>query len=551
MASRISPVSPREEVKVTGGGYRPEGMPDMVIGQENDPVDYAIKPDKVPGAVFADIKQMEKVDVAEELQKMEGFADLLGDGDDGGDYFKSETESYSALIARAQSFEFFTLAIIVFNGLWMGYDTDNNVTSEGKAVETLGDANLDFVIMENFFALYFTCEVLIRFVAFEKKGNCLNDFWFKFDSFLVGCMVLETWVMPLITGPGGGGSGSGTGSLSILRLLRLIRLTRLVRLMRSVPELLTLLKGISTATKAVGSTLLLLFMALYVFAIIFRQNIGSANPDFFDDFGSIWKAAYTLFSAGTVIDNIAPLLYRMKEGGTAVDLVMFFLYILISSFTILNMLIGVLVEVVSSVSVGEKEKAVITGVADQLSSVFRDIDVDGSGYISRYEFNEMLSDTVVKENLIEIGIQPKHLALLADALFEVESEETADAEGEEGADQGKEISFVEFLRFVLHTRPQNPASVLDISQLRRHFTRTMESSLRYMDMKCENANTRKEMIGRRIVRLKQETENMEESADRRRQEISQLKDKIDAMRMELENKGAGHVLEMRKKRFGM
>eukprot|EP00392_Amoebophrya_sp_AT5.2_P012611 g12718.t1 len=286
--SKVTPDSPRPDV--SGGGYRAEGAADIVV-------DNPVKQSPQPAANFAPAGAMtgalEKVDIEEQLKNDAGFADLIGDSDNSGDYFKSEAESYSAMIARSQTFEFFTLAIIVFNGLWMGYDTDNNVDSEGKATATLGDSEIDFVLMENFFCLYFTCEVLIRFAAFEKKRNCLNDIWFKFDGFLVGCMILETWIMPLVQGPKGGGEGSGTGSLAILRLLRLIRLTRLVRLMRSVPELLTLLKGISTATKAVGSTLLLLFIALYVFAIIFKQNIGSNNPDFFDEYGSIWKAAYS------------------------------------------------------------------------------------------------------------------------------------------------------------------------------------------------------------------------------------------------------------------
>lgn len=69
-----------------------------------------------------------------------------------------------------------------------------------------------------------------------------------------------------------------------------MRLTRMVRLMRSVPELLTLLKGISAATKAVNCTLFLLLICLYVFGIVFRQNMGSNNPDFFREFGSLQMA---------------------------------------------------------------------------------------------------------------------------------------------------------------------------------------------------------------------------------------------------------------------
>ena len=54
----------------------------------------------------------------------------------------------------------------------------------------------------------------------------------------------------------------------LLRLLRLLRLTRLVGVMRAVPELGTLVRGIFRATRSVLSTLLLMIVILYVFAIV-------------------------------------------------------------------------------------------------------------------------------------------------------------------------------------------------------------------------------------------------------------------------------------------
>merc|ERR1719313_1380188 len=79
-------------------------------------------------------------------------------------------------------------------------------------------------------------------------------------------MILETWILPALATGGGGGMPL---DLSVLRLLRLLRLTRMVRLMRSVPELLTLIKGIVAATRSVGSAMMLLIIFTYVFAIIF------------------------------------------------------------------------------------------------------------------------------------------------------------------------------------------------------------------------------------------------------------------------------------------
>merc|ERR1719393_558322 len=89
--------------------------------------------------------------------------------------------------------------------------------------------------------------------------------------------------MPMIKQYGGGGGGGGTGNLSILRLLRLLRLTRMARLMRSVPELLTLIKGIVAATRSVGSALTLLIIFTYVFAIIFT-GVYRGLPPLPDDF---------------------------------------------------------------------------------------------------------------------------------------------------------------------------------------------------------------------------------------------------------------------------
>merc|ERR1719456_2139463 len=101
------------------------------------------------------------------------------------------------------------------------------------------------------------------------------------------------------------GSGQGGGppsNLSILRLLRLLRLTRMARLMRSVPELLTLIKGMVAATRSVSSTLVLLIGLMYIFGIVFAQNF-KTSP-LYDQFGNIPRSMLTLFVNGTLLDNL-------------------------------------------------------------------------------------------------------------------------------------------------------------------------------------------------------------------------------------------------------
>merc|ERR1719235_3118450 len=111
-------------------------------------------------------------------------------------------------------------------------------------------------------------------------------------------MIFETWIMPLAMPAG---SGGGMGDASMLRLLRLLRLTRMARLFRSVPELLTLLKGMAAATRSVFSTLTLLILFTYVFGIIFKQQAADSHPDIIELFGTIPEAMWNLLLAGTLL----------------------------------------------------------------------------------------------------------------------------------------------------------------------------------------------------------------------------------------------------------
>merc|ERR1719456_685029 len=106
------------------------------------------------------------------------------------------------------------------------------------------------------------------------------------------------------------GSGQGGGppsNLSILRLLRLLRLTRMARLMRSVPELLTLIKGMVAATRSAFSTLVLLIITMYVFGIIFTQAF-KEDPNLKPMFHCMGMSMLTLFVNGTLLDDLTIVL---------------------------------------------------------------------------------------------------------------------------------------------------------------------------------------------------------------------------------------------------
>eukprot|EP00747_Dinoflagellata_sp_TGD_P185492 gnl/TRDRNA2_/TRDRNA2_42058_c0_seq2.p1 gnl/TRDRNA2_/TRDRNA2_42058_c0~~gnl/TRDRNA2_/TRDRNA2_42058_c0_seq2.p1 ORF type:complete len:738 (+),score=176.48 gnl/TRDRNA2_/TRDRNA2_42058_c0_seq2:151-2364(+) len=182
-------------------------------------------------------------------------------------------DSVCGKIAASKKFDILTLIIIVANSVWIGVDTEfmMNPTSFGleKKPDNLYDVAMPswYVFFEQFFCVYFTGEFIIKFFGFTMKRDCLKDYWFLFDAVLVTLMVAETWVVPFL--PTEGGSPK---ELGLLRMLRLLRITRMARLMRSVPELMTIVRGIIAATRTVSITAIFLFFITYTFSIIFTMT---------------------------------------------------------------------------------------------------------------------------------------------------------------------------------------------------------------------------------------------------------------------------------------
>jgi len=283
----------------------------------------------------------------------------------------------------------------------------------------------------------------------------------------------------------------------------------MARLMRAMPELLTLIKGITAATRSVSCTLALLIMFLYIFSIVFTQQLcNSSTPNLRDAYGSLGMSMFTLFMAGTLLDNVVDYMTDLKdaeEKGDTYMLYVFGLFILLSSFTVLNMLIGVLCEVVTETSAHEAENAMVIEIKEEITGVFQEIDVNGDGTVSKDEFDQMKESEIVRAALNKVGVKPKHFFALSDVLFEPpdlppggekdedQQEELASLTPEErqavlarrasvatgtqtktttAGTESVELEFNDFLEMVISQRPEKYASVMDTALLRQMF-RTM------------------------------------------------------------------------------
>jgi len=362
-------------------------------------------------------------------------------------------EGCAQKVARSPLFEHMTLAVIAFNAIWISVDTDYN------DADILLDAQPVFIVMENFFCMYFTMEWTFRFLAFKEKRNGLKDAWFVFDSALVFTMVMETWLMTGLVLMMGGGSGSALGNASILRLFRLLRLSRMARmarLLRAMPELMVLIKGMVVAMRSVFFTLCLLAGILYVFGIAFVQLMRDTNTG--DTvFESVPAAMNSLLLRGILPDemDLIETIGGENHGQFPgwVYKVLILGYIILAGLCIMNMLVGVLCEVVSVVSSVEKESLLVNYVKGTLQHMLMTsgIDANGDHLISRHEFEELLEHPGAAKAIQEVGVDVVGLMDFSEWIFK----------------DGKELSFPDFMDMVLQLRGSNVATVKDVVDLRK------------------------------------------------------------------------------------
>lgn len=364
-------------------------------------------------------------------------------------------------IARSYAFEYTTGLCIILNAVWIGVDTDLNDAA------TLADAEPMFVIVENLFCIYFFAEWLVRFLAFKLKMKGLRDHWFLFDTGLVVCMILETWILSIIAAIVG---TADLPSLAVFRVLRLTRMTRMVRLVKFFPELAVMMKAMRTGIRSVFWTLIFLLTLVYGFAVLFTQLLeGKTQPEGSmarENFAHVRDSVSTLLLLGALPDQ-ADMMQQMGKKH-AIYYLLLLIYLFFASITLMNMLTGTLTEVVRVISQVEREEAKLIQLRQSLEDIMASNDNDHNGYMNREEFLDLLTKTKYAHILNDMGIDVPGLLDLADSIFE---------------DVDRELSFDEFTTIIFGLRDQNSATVKDLSELRtnimlevRKLAETLKSS---------------------------------------------------------------------------
>lgn len=257
------------------------------------------------------------------------------------------------------------------------------------------------LFLENVFLITYVGELALRFYV---KGfhRCLRSGWIIFDLLLVICGAISSWIIaPYIkmrTGKDGDESASVVDRVLVLRVLRLLRLVRALRLLKKFEILWRLVHGLLNSVTAMLSTLALLTVSLYVFACVAIEVITKSNK--FRDGGGLQNLVQTNFQSiptamltlirFVTLDSPSALYAPLVTAEPAL-MIYFVVILLVISVALMNLVTAVLVEGAISSSLMDKEaarherKRQMRMFAPLLQKMFRDLDADNSGCVTREE----------------------------------------------------------------------------------------------------------------------------------------------------------------------
>lgn len=313
----------------------------------------------------------------------------------------NRTRLFATEVLHSRQFEYLIAILIVMNALLIGI----------RAEEALHRRSTDMLwmrVMDIFFTVFFTVEVVIKFIAqgweFLRYSN--EDFnWNLLDLCLVGSALMEETVAPSAT--------SNLTLLRLLRMLRLVRVVRVIRVMRFCRDLRLLVAGITGSMKILLFALLLLFVVIFMFGVLVSQLIvdyGTVDDVSIQEYyGNLWLIVYTLWRSvlGGIDwgDAADPLIQISPWIG-----VLFSVYVAFAVLCVLNIVTAVFVENSNQITQRDEEAVLLEELSNRktwekdVRCLFADCDEDASGEIDFEEFRRHVKDNRVQMYFKNLGI---------------------------------------------------------------------------------------------------------------------------------------------------
>ena len=173
-------------------------------------------------------------------------------------------------------------------------------------------------------------EILIRFIGEHNKKKFFQDGWNIFDTVIVAFSLVP----------------AGESAL----LLRLVRIFRVLRLISFIPELKILIEALIKSLSRLSYVCLLLFIILYIYAVIGSIAFSEVDPARWGDLGISLITLVQVLTLSSWEQVMLPIQDKIFWSW-----IYFYSFVALGSITVLNLIIAVLVNVMSEISLADKE----------------------------------------------------------------------------------------------------------------------------------------------------------------------------------------------------
>lgn len=218
-----------------------------------------------------------------------------------------------------------------------------------------------------------------------------------------------------------------------------------------MPELVVLVKGMGAAMRSMLVTLCILFLIIYIFAIVFVQTARGtkAAAGHFDNIPQAMN--FMLVQVLTGFDDTF-MLDLLQDGGLVVYM-LWLAYIFLGALTIMNMLIGVLCEVMASTAEKESENRIVSDMENHVGLFYQ----DHCCMITRDKMMHLLEHPETVDRLQDLGVDVGAFLDFANFVY----------------NDTRDMAISDFVEMVVQFQGSKAATVKDIVDLRKFFSMEM------------------------------------------------------------------------------
>ncbi|MCF6309962.1 MAG: ion transporter [Sulfurimonas sp.] len=247
-------------------------------------------------------------------------------------------------VVDSHRFKNFIIALIIINGITMGFETSKPFMYEYGSYINLFDK---FVITA------FTIEIILRIYVY--RVSFFKDPWSLFDFSIVAILLVPASV-----------------GFEILRILRVFRLLRLVTV---VPQMKKIVMALVSVIPGMASIAALLSLMFYIFAIMATGLYSETFPQWF---GTLGESFYTLFQIMT-LESWSMGIVRPIMEVHPYAWIFFVPFIFMVTFIMVNLIVAVVVDAMAEINKSEETNIIDEvhkneySTKDELSKLSEDI----------------------------------------------------------------------------------------------------------------------------------------------------------------------------------